>query len=43
MTKVYKRFKYNIWQEYLAEMGLLTAKNWGIKYLFILNMLGLNL
>ena len=31
--KVYARFKDNIWAEYLAEMRLLSSKNWVFKYL----------
>ena len=31
--KVYARFKDNIWAVDLAEMGSLSSKNWGIKYL----------
>ena len=32
--KVYARFKDNIWAADLAEMGSLTSKNQGVKYLF---------
>ena len=31
--KVYSRFKDHIWAADLAEMGSLTSKNWGVKYL----------
>ena len=29
--KVFDRFKDNIWAADLAEMGLLSSKNWGVK------------
>ena len=46
--KVYSRFKDNTWSADLAEMGSLSSKNCGVKYLllqqmFPSNMLGLNL
>ena len=31
-NKVYSRFKDNIWAADLADMGLLSSKNWGVKY-----------
>ena len=31
--KIYVRFRDNIWVADLAEMGSLSSKNWGIKYL----------
>ena len=31
--KVYARFKNNIWETDLAEMGSVFSKNWGVNYL----------
>ena len=33
--KVYVRFKDNIWAAYLAEMGSLSSKSWGVKYAWV--------
>ena len=41
--KVYARFKNNIWAADLAEMGSLSSKNKNVNYLFVSQMLSLNM
>ena len=39
--KVYVKFKVNIWAAHFSEMGSLSSKNWGVKYLlWVIDVVG---